>query len=403
MPPSAEASGWSRLIAGTADRVLLRTVRDMHRNISDGAYRFIGPIGAPVKRVTDTVTDGVYDAIGASLRAAGWAGAYAAQRLGDEHATASPAAVKARAMANGAIDRSLLALAPELELELTVRQGGEDIELDAAGLANAFPAASDEVAVFVHGLMDTDAVWAARAPDDVELPELAVAAGLTPVFVRYGTGRAIGRNGTDLAATLQSLVTAWPVPVTRLVLVGHSMGGLLARSAALTAAQHDHAWPQLLTDVVYLGSPHLGSWLEKSTNVGTWALRTASSRSAPIGELLDARSQGIKDLRFGTLPEDGWTDTAVDGLLTGRVPDAPWIDGTVHHLIVGRLRADPRHPLNTVFGDSLVRDASASAQGRWRRIVDGGEVVIVRLATGHNALVRAPEVAEVVREVLQRG
>lgn len=403
MPPSAEVSGWSRLIAGSADQVLLRTVRAVHRSVSDGAYRWVGPLGAPVKRVTDTVTDGVYDVIGASLRAAGTAGAIAAQRLGDADAAASPTAVRARAMVGGAIDRSLLALAPELELELTVRQAGEDVGLDPATLAAAFPGASDQLAVFVHGLMDTDAVWAARGPDDVVLPELAVDAGLTPVLVRYGTGRAIGRGGADLAATLDALVAAWPVPVARLVLVGHSMGGLLARAAVHSAAEHDHAWPALLTDVVYLGSPHLGSWLEKSTNIGTWAMRAASSHSAPFGELLDRRSQGIKDLRFGTLPEDGWGDAAVDGLLTGRVPDEPWLDGTVHHLIVGRLREDPRHPLNAVFGDSLVRDASASAQGRRRRIVDGGEVVVVRLATGHNALVRAPEVAEVVRDVLQRG
>ena len=55
--------------------------------------------------------------------------------------------------------------------------------------------------------------------------------GYTPVFVRFNTGRHISENGASLAALLDELVADWPVEVERIAIVGHSMGGLVARSA----------------------------------------------------------------------------------------------------------------------------------------------------------------------------
>lgn len=402
MPSRDEVRGWSRLLATGSERLLLRAVQDMHTTISDRAYRWVGPVGAPVKVVSDTVTAGVYGAIGVTLRAAGTAGAAAADRLVAPSDAASPVAVKARAIVNGAVDGELLEVAPELQLALTFRRDGVDVAPERASLAAAYPDASPRIAVFLHGLMDTDAVWSARAQQGVVLPDLAAGLGFTPVLVRYPTGRPIGQNAADLAVALDALIDAWPVTVDALVIVGHSMGGLVTRSACHTAASDGHVWPQVLTDIVYLGSPHLGSWLEKTANIGTWALQATSTRSAPIGALIDERSRGIKDLRFGMLDADGWGDADPDGLLTGRVDDEPWCDGITHHLIVGRLREPARHPLNIALGDSLVREPSASGLGRWRRIVGGGEVVVVQIASGHNALVRDAEVADVLRGVLVR-
>jgi pimeloyl-ACP methyl ester carboxylesterase len=45
----------------------------------------------------------------------------------------------------------------------------------------------------------------------------------------------IADNGNELVGLLDELVAGWPVPVTEIVLIGHSMGGLVARSAALQA------------------------------------------------------------------------------------------------------------------------------------------------------------------------
>jgi len=404
VPPRDEVRGWSRLIAGVADQVIAGAVHDMHRAISDGTFRWIGPAGAPVKRAYDAMTDGVYGLVRASIRGAGEVGALAADTFGGEgdpqRAEPSPAALKARAIAHGVVSDDLIALAPELDLELTVRRDGRAVTPDPSGLGEAYPDARGRVAVFVHGLVDTEAVWAARAEDGPALPDVADDAGVTPVLVRYGTGRAVGRNGAALAETLERLVANWPVPVTELTLVGHSMGGLLARSACAVASERRHTWTAPLTDIVYLGTPHLGSWLEKAANVGSWALRR-HSRSAPIGALLDERSRGIKDLRFGTITEDAWGETPIDDLLTGLVPDGPWLDDVTHHLIVGRLGTGERHPLRPVLGDALVRSGSASGTGRRRRIGEGGEVVVLPVGASHTRLVRAPEVSTMLGGLLE--
>jgi pimeloyl-ACP methyl ester carboxylesterase len=396
VPPKDELRGWARLIAAVADQVVVRAVHDMHRAISDGAFRWVGPPGRPVQAVHDAVTDGVYGAVSTAIRGAGELGALAADHLGTDGQPPSRAALKARAIAHGVVGDELMAHAPELDLEVTLRHAGSEVALDAAGLEAAYPAASSHPAVFVHGLVDSEAVWDARSEAEVSLPEVAAAAGWTPLMLRYGTGRSIGRNGADLAELLEAVTAAWPVPVTQLTIVGHSMGGLLARAACATAQDRDHAWITGLTDIVYLGTPHLGSWLEKVANVGSWVLRHASSHSAPIGTLLDGRSRGIKDLRFGTLVDDGWGTTPVDDLLTGLVPDGPWLDRVTHHLVVGRLHPSARHPLNAVFGDALVRSRSASGTGRRRRIGAGGPVVVVEVESSHTAMSRHPDVGSLL-------
>lgn len=401
MPPSAELAGWVRLAASGGEQVVLRTVHGVHRAVSDGTYRWLGPLGAPIKRIDHAVTDRVYGAIGGTLRAAGSVGASIVGQVSRADPHPSPAANRARAIVNGAVGDDLLGTAPELLLALTVRHGGADLDVDTVTLAEAYAPVSPRIAVFLHGLMDTDAVWSARSSADPVLPEVAGELGFTPVLVRYGTGQPIGENAEALADLLDRLVADWPVPVGRLVLVGHSMGGLVARAACQIASRRGSPWLLQVTDLVALGSPHLGSWLEKTANVTSWSLRAASSRSAPFGALLDERSPGIKDLRFGTLHAADWRGQDPDGLLTGWAPQEPWSHGLTHHLIVGQLREPSDHPLNLIFGDSLVRRPSARGNGFRRRISAPGEVLVTGIPAHHNQLVRDPEVARVLRDVLQ--
>jgi pimeloyl-ACP methyl ester carboxylesterase len=397
VPPSAEIRGWSRLIAGVADQVLLRTVHDTQRAISDAGFRWIGPVGRPVQRVTDALTDAVYDTVRTGLFLAGEGGA-AAPGLLASGGPPSPAATKARAIAHGVVGDDLIALAPELDLELTLRRDHADIAVDTSSLRDAYPDASGRLVLFVHGLVDTEAVWFEPDADDATLPDRVAAAGATPLLVRYGTGRSIARNGADLDLLLEALITAWPVAITELVVVGHSMGGLVTRSACLHAARNDRTWIRRLDDVVYLATPHLGSWLEKFANVLSWTLRR-DARSAPIGRLLDGRSRGIKELRFGTIDPDAIDEALIDDLLSGLAPDEPWAADVTHHVVVGRLR-DGRHVLNATFGDALVRAGSASGSGRRRQIAAGGEVVTIEVAESHTKLARHPRIAQLLDEIL---
>jgi len=51
------------------------------------------------------------------------------------------------------------------------------------------------------------------------------------VYLHYNSGLHVSINGRAFAGLIEDLLRAWPVPVQELVIIGHSMGGLLARSA----------------------------------------------------------------------------------------------------------------------------------------------------------------------------
>ncbi len=163
--------------------------------------------------------------------------------------------------------------------------------------------ATGRVLVLVHGLCMNDLQWL-RAGHDHGVA-LHRDLGYTPVYLRYNTGQHISVNGRALASQLQDLLSAWPVPVQRLVLLGHSMGGLVARSAVHQAAAVGLPWPRQLTDMVFLGSPHHGAPLERA---GNWVdiVLGATPYAAPFARLGKVRSAGITDLRHGNLLDEDW-------------------------------------------------------------------------------------------------
>ncbi len=401
----AAFQGWPQLITSVADEVVLTTVQDMHRAISRGAFRWVGPIGRPVEQVHDTVVGAVYGLVRRGLRGAGEVGAALTRRAaatsGGVAPTPSRGGLRGQAIAHGVAAEHIAESATDLDMEVTLVHERQPLAPDPTALRAAVPATGGELVVLLHGLVHNDDLWDETTEQAATIPEVAIEAGWTPVRVRYGTGRAIGRNAADLAQLLEATVAAWPVPVTRIVLVGHSMGGLLARAAVLAARDLELGWPSVTTDVIYLGTPHLGSWLEKVANVTSWTLRHSSSRAAPLGTLLDGRSRGIKDLRFGALDDTDYDGAPIDGLLTGRADPRPWDDALRHHTLVGRLREPARHPLTLALGDGLVRTAAAAGQGLSRRI-DG--TVSVATATGrHTRLTSHPEARRLVRAVLTDG
>ncbi len=386
MPERLRPATWIQLGVAVADRALAGTAQAMHRAITDANFRWVGLPGRPVKVIHDAVVDRTWDVVRATLRGVG----AVATEIADDVATArdeSPGAAKARAVAIGSLDAGLVAAAPGMDRDMVYVVERGDRVAEASGC----------LVVFVHGLVDTEGAWAATP-----LPTVAVAAGATALLVRYGTGRSVARNGADLDDLLDDLVAGWPVPVTRMVVVAHSMGGLVTRAAVLAAADRGHGWPAVTTDVVHLATPNLGSWLEKVANVTSWTLRRASPRTAPLGLFLDQRSRGIKDLRFGSVSADPALDATIDDLFGGRSEPAPWPEGTDHHLVVGRLRPGSGHLLNVVLGDGLVRPRSAAGMGRWWQIPAAGRVEVVEVVADHNRLAGHPDVAALVSSVLAR-
>ena len=159
--------------------------------------------------------------------------------------------------------------------------------------------ATPHVVVFVHGLGETEFAWGRPSYGD----RLAEDLGATPVFVRFNTGRHISSNGASLAALLDELVADWPVEIERLAIVGHSMGGLVARSAC----HHGGDWVPLVRHVISLGTPHMGAPLEQAVHALSAALHLAPE-TRPFARFLRRRSAGIRDLRRGSLVDEDWRD-----------------------------------------------------------------------------------------------
>jgi pimeloyl-ACP methyl ester carboxylesterase len=88
-------------------------------------------------------------------------------------------------------------------------------------------------------------------------------------------------------------------------IVGHSMGGLVARSAWHYGTAAGHTWPALLRHMVFLGTPHHGAPLERG---GNWIdiVLGMSRYTVPFARLGKLRSAGITDLRHGYLVDEDW-------------------------------------------------------------------------------------------------
>ncbi len=213
---------------------------------------------------------------------------------------------------NGVLGDHLRESANPLAISMVVRHSGQALPLDKAALAARLPAATGKLLVLVHGLCMNDLQWRSGSEGEGGGPDLgeqlAQALGYTPVYLRYNTGLHISDNGAQLAALLESLLKAWPQPVSELVLLTHSMGGLVSRSACYCAEQAGHRWRQHLKSLVFLGTPHHGAPLE---TLGNWVDTVLGSNvvTRPFARIGQIRSAGITDLRHGNLLDADWRES----------------------------------------------------------------------------------------------
>ncbi len=275
------------------DEVIVHTVRDTQRAWASRAYgavnRATGGAAARPQAIHEGISEAVFTSIGLALKAGSLA-ARTARANGPRLAT--PRGRTVWSALNGLFGDRFAREASRLTITMGVRQQGTDVDLDAASLAAAFPDATGRVAVFLHGLGENDEHWAARREEvGSTYAETLTAQGWTPVFLRINSGLSLQENGAALAALLQDLVDAWPAGVDRIALVGHSMGGLIARAACAVASDSERPWSSLVTDVVTLGTPHLGADLARVVGVGSRALARLPETAA-FGRILDHRSVG---------------------------------------------------------------------------------------------------------------
>ncbi len=202
---------------------------------------------------------------------------------------------------NGVLGDYLVSTASPLAIPMCLRRNGQPLQLERKALAAAFSRADRKLLVAMHGLCMTDS----NRKEHIHANSLARDLGYTPISLQYNTGRHVSTNGREFASMMEQLVRAWPVPLDEVVIIAHSMGGLVARSACHYAKRDGHRWLGKLTKLMFLGTPHHGAPLERA---GNWLeiLMSTVPHSAPLARLGGIRSAGIKDLRYGNLLDEDW-------------------------------------------------------------------------------------------------
>ena len=256
MPSTLQSVRGSAQLAFEALAGIAGSVERMHETI---ALRPL-PWAPPPDRSTRAhglIASTVYQIIQRSLHASA-RGVDLALGMLREPATvraAGPRELHTLAALNGVFGDHLEATGNPLAIRMGPVADSREIETTAAGLAAAYPEADAHIVVLAHGLCHSELAWS-RKGDPAMGDRLREALGLTPVYLRYNSGRHISANGRSLADLLDRLYSAWPVPVESLSLIGHSMGGLVLRSACWYGKEANLPWIRRLRRVVCLGTPH---------------------------------------------------------------------------------------------------------------------------------------------------
>jgi len=132
-------------------------------------------------------------------------------------------------------------------------------------------------------------------------------------------------------------------------MAGRSTGLALAEVVSLLTASRS-AGP--------LGSSPATSYLG-------WALAQVPETRA-YASLVNVRSDGIKDLRFGYVVDEDWAGCDADRCLQNHRTAVPLLATANHYPISAAVAGDARHPLARLVGDLLVQPGSA----RGRRLFD---------------------------------
>lgn len=222
----------------------------------------------------------------------------------------------ALAILNGLMGDYLVDSGNLLAIQMRLRHNGQPLELKKRALAAAIPGVNGKLLILVHGLCRCDLQWRRGGHDHGAA--LARDLGYTPIYLHYNSGLHVSVNGREFSAMMEALVQQWPVPISEMVILAHSMGGLVARSACYYAQAADHIWLQHLGKMIFLGTPHHGAPLERGGNWLT-AVLGRSAYTAPFARLGKIRSAGITDLRYGNLLDEDWGGATASSmpLITG--------------------------------------------------------------------------------------
>jgi len=292
--------GLSRLAVGATEEVA-DLVEAIHSTIAQAP----GIFGGPAPGHTNGIPGLAYESVRAVTRLVGGVTdtVFAPPSPTPAERTLSPKREAMLAALNGVMGDYLTATDNPLAIPMRLRRDGQPLTLEPQALAAATPQLGSKLLVMVHGLCMNDLQWTRNGHNHGKA--LTLELGYTPVQLHYNTGLHVSANGREFADLIEALVQHWPLPLRELAIVAHSIGGLVARSAYYYGKAAAHRWPRQLRRLVFLGTPHHGSHLERG---GNWVnmMLGLSPYSEPLARLVKIRSAGITDLRYGNLLDEDW-------------------------------------------------------------------------------------------------
>lgn len=363
----SDIHGYSRLAVeatlGVTDLVeaMHHTILRVPRPLGESAALSPGGMHGLVYRVLQKTSAQVYRLVRQIATGVGGGFDAALEHLQPElaHLQSSRERAAVIAILNGVLGDHMTTHGNPLTITMGFRHQGQALELTPQALTAAFQHTGGKLMVLLHGHCMNEMQWCRNGHDHGAV--LAQANGYTPVYLRYNSGLHVSQNGRALADQLDALMRAWPRPVEDLLIIGYSMGGLLARSALHYAQQAHHGWPRCVKKVLFVGTPHHGSMLEQAGNLLDVALEV-SPYSAALARLGKIRSAGTTDLRHGNVLDEDWAGR--DRFARGRDPrhPLPLPQGVQCYAIAAMLARQHGALQARLVGDGLVPLQSALGQ-----------------------------------------
>lgn len=382
----ADIRGSVRMAVDATD-VIVQVVEQVHRTVQSRP----APLGARTPERPSGIAGLVYRSVRGATRFIGKAidvGLAPVTKLLPE-GEPSPSLDVYRSVANGVYGDYLLRTGNPLAIDMSLWHRGQPVDLydPPSTLEHRGTVAPvKKLLVLVHGLCMNDRQWSRDGHDHGAA--LADELGYLPLYLRYNSGLPIASNGRSLAAMLETLINNCASSVEELVIMGHSMGGLVARSACHHGGVEGHRWPVYLRKLVFLGTPHHGAPLERGGH-GLDRVMGLSPYLAPFTHLSRARSAGITDLRHGTVSAG---------------EDFVPLPSNVHCYAAAAVRAEKRSMLgDRLIGDGLVPLDSALGKHRdtARTLSIPKHRQWIGYRMGHRELLSSPDVYRQVSAWLQ--
>lgn len=273
---------------------------------------------------------------------------------------------RALCVLNGVFGDSLATYKTGLALPMKFFQApGQPMDLTRKAMSQWRDVSADRISILVHGSCGSEKGWVFKGSDGDNYGSLLQRDfGFVPFFVRYNSGLHISTNGRHLSSLLEKFFHCYPQTVQEMVMIGHSMGGLVLRSACYYAQKERKKWVKKVRKIFYIASPHLGTHLEKVGKLTTTIMNHIPNPFTKLFVTLgDLRSAGVKDLRHGYLIDQDWRGKGADDLFYRHKNSAPLLQRANHYLICGTLSKKQGSIWGRLVGDGLVHPASGTGTG----------------------------------------